>query len=369
MAVTRIEPDEVAEISLRTLGLEHAGVDLSSPEARATALRRAASFLCPATAHRIVQAVFQATQGLPGSSDETKTELEEALNRLIGCGDILELPTNGGQASERQIFLGPPAFIPRASGDFILVGTRPDGGTLLDHELSALIEYDNHLRRLIGQPDSDALQEILLLNGLIHLDPKQWLKAPRVKSADEFVRDHLPYLQAAGPAGEILGLKIVDSSTPVHFYRGRWRSPTTGDDGLYVARRPQAYGADLWCFASISNGVVDKLIDLPTHIAVTPAADEAWRLQAALDALAGRPQIYEVRAGMRPGLSVIDFFSPLPSWSQRRLDILGTPLLRSRGALLSYAIREDEVDEELLFLQEMLWMNRLTTKGRADDRY
>jgi hypothetical protein len=47
--------------------------------------------------------------------------------------------------------------------------------------------------------------------------------------------------------------------------------------------------------------------------------------------------------------------SPIPSWAQRRLDIIGTPMLRSPGALFSYGVRREDVAEELEFLASMLW--------------
>jgi hypothetical protein len=152
------------------------------------------------------------------------------------------------------------------------------------------------------------------------------------------------------------GVTILDPSAPVRFYRGRWRTPKKADDGIFVARRPQAYGADLWCFAEVSTGAVTRLIDLPVTVSVAPASDEAWRLQAALDAEAGHPQLFRVRGRELTDAALLDLFSPLPSWAQRRLDAIGKPLLRSRGALLSYRIPREELDEELQFLVNMLWM-------------
>jgi len=50
----------------------------------------------------------------------------------------------------------------------------------------------------------------------------------------------------------------------------------------------------------------------------------------------------------------------LPSWAKRRLDIVGIPLLQERGSLFSYSLPRAEVEEELRFLAEMLWMSSNT---------
>lgn len=366
MDVRRLSPVEAVESAVRALGLGQAGVDLLSPEALAVSLRRAASLLCPATPRRIVQSVVDALSGFPGYTLETRDQLESMLETLIAYGDVLELPTDATDTGGRRIFLGAPAFVRRASGACLLVGVRPDGVPLVGDELSSLIEYEGHVR-LIRPAGPFVPVHMLTSARLLDLGVDQWLKAPRVTSANDLIEEYQRRLQAAGPSGDIADLTLVDPSTSVTYYRGRWRPPRKTDDGSFVARRPQAFGADLWCFAQLSHGQVVKLVDLPVGVAVAPAADEAWRLQAALDALAGQPQRARVRVGPRPGSLVLDVFSPLPSWAQRRLDVIGTPLLRSRGALLSYGVPHDEVDEECLFLREMLWMTTDSPEGSHDD--
>jgi hypothetical protein len=353
MDVKRAEPAQVAESAVRALDLSDAGVDLFAPEALAASVRRAASFLCPTTRWRIIQSVLEVLDGLPGWSEATRTDLEAMLDSLVGYGDLLELPASASDSAGRQIFLGPPCFVARESGSCLLVGVRPDGAALVGDELSALIEYERHAR--IIRPDGSMdIADMLAATDLRELSPAQWLQGPREATASVIVDDHLRRLQAAGPCGDIENLKIIDTSAPVTYYRGRWRPVASGDDGYYVGRRPQAFGADLWCFAAISGGHPVRLIDLPLGMSLAPAADEAWRLQAALDALADHPQRVRVRDGAgTPGL---DFFSPLPSWAQRHLDVAGKPLLRSAGALFSYAVPREDVHEELRFLRDMLWM-------------
>lgn len=355
MDVRRLSPHEVADSAIRALGMEETGVDLLSPEALAASLRRAASFLCPATPGRIVQSVVEALDGLPGFTNETKGQVEAILDSLLAYGDLLELPMDSTDAAGRRLFLGAPSFVRRASGSHLLVGVRPDGAALVGEELSALIEYESHVR-IVRSPKSVAVEEIIDSSGLLELIAEQWLKAPRAALASEVVEEYVTRLQMAGPSGDIESVRIIDPSAAVTYYRGRWRPPKKNDQGQFVARRPQAFGADIWCFAAVSEGDVVRLIDLPIGVSLAPGADEAWRLQAALDAVDGHPQRVRVRTGAQPGFTVLDLFSPIPSWAQRRLDIVATPVLRSPGALFSYRLPREEAEEELRFLNEMLWM-------------
>ncbi len=354
MDVKRLSPGQVSDSALHSLGLGDAGVDLVSTEALAASLRRAASFLCSATPGQIVRSVVEVLEGLPGYSEDTKGQLEALLDALVGYGDLLELPADSVESGGLRIFLGSPAFVRRTSGSCLLIGVRPDGAQLVGDDLAALIEYEGHARFV---PPSEVLDELLASSGLTELSAEQWLRAPRQAEAHELVREYDGRLHAAGPSGDIDNPRILDPSARVTYYRGRWRPPKPADTGTFVARRPQAYGADLWCFARVTGGHFSQLVDLPVFGSLIPGADEAWRLQAAIDAAAGHPQLVRVRGGAAANSAVLDFFSPVPSWAQRRLDVVGTPLLRGRGALFSYGLPTSEVAEELQFLSDMLWIS------------
>lgn len=84
MGVESLDAAQVAGAALRTLGLEDAGVDLFSPEGLAACLRRAASVLCPTTRGRIVRSVREAVEGLPGCTEDTKSQLDDMLTSLVG---------------------------------------------------------------------------------------------------------------------------------------------------------------------------------------------------------------------------------------------------------------------------------------------
>lgn len=359
MGVEVITPAEAAASAVSTLGLDPDSVDVTGPEALAASLRRAASFLSPVAPRGLIRAVDDAISSMTGYTADTRAALEATLDALVAYGDLLELPVQD-EVRRRQLFLGPPAFIRRASGSCLLVGIRAEGAPLLSDDLMARVEYDSHVRLL---PDGDSAAERLLEEGLLELQADHWLRTPRPQTAAECLGDYDARIAAVGDSGVIEGVRVIDPAQPPTFYRGRWRAPKKGDTGLFVARRPQGYGAELWCVVEVVDGAVRRGVDLPLGLEIAPGADAAWRLQAAIDSLAGRPQRFAMRPASHDGASVLDLFSPIPSWAQRRLDVVGTPIMRSRGALFSYALPTVELSEEIDFLQEMMWLVERRNEG------
>ena len=200
MGIARLTPDQASESALRALGLGDAGVDLFSTESLAASLRRAASFLCPATPGGIVRSVLEVLEGLPGYSDDTKEQLEALLDTVVGYGDLLELPAEDPDSVGLRIYLGPPSFVRRTSGSCLLSGVRPDGAPLVGDELATQIDYEGHVRTV---PSSDATDEAIASSGLTELNPEQWLQAPRAATATELLGEYNLRLQVAGPSGEI----------------------------------------------------------------------------------------------------------------------------------------------------------------------
>ncbi|MBZ6249198.1 hypothetical protein KVH27_12440 [Streptomyces olivaceus] len=194
--------------------------------------------------------------------------------------------------------------------------------------------------------------------GLREIRREHWLKHPSADRAAAVVVAMRQCLDQAAESGHISGLTIIDPGASVHYYRGRWRPPSDGDSGDFVARRPQAYGADLWCLVRIDRGVPRALVDLPVEASDAPAHDEAWRFQAAIDAVIGNPQVMHVRsAAGAPGSRLLDLFGPVPGWAQRYLELVGTPVSRARGALMSYRLPISVISEMSAFITDMLWMH------------
>lgn len=356
VAIEILDQIHAARLCVDQLGLDGDAVALDSPEALAAALRRAASFLCPTGPGRLITAVEKTVRELVDPGDGMRAELETVLDAIIGYGDLLELRVRDeSQGTGDQLYLGPPGFVGRQSGSFLLLGVRPEAAPLAGEEVVPFIEHRRHVRSVKARSDVD-VEELLLASGLRPVAPNVWLRAPRDEDPQSLIEGYDARLAVAGPSGEIEGLRILDPATPVSYYRGRWRPPTASDDGRFVARRPQAFGADLWCYAELAGGSSSRLLDLPIDANLNRGCDEAWRLQAALDAVSGNPQELRVRvAGGEAEVEILDVFSPIPRWLQRRWDSLATPT-RSAGALFSYSFAAEEWAEEVDFATRRLWL-------------
>jgi hypothetical protein len=362
VGVERLDAEQVRLEALRTLGLE--GAAPTAPEVLATSLRRAASFLCPTTPRSLIRAVINVLSGLPGINGDSELECEMVLDALVASGDVFELPLDRDGRSYRRLFLGPPAYVRQPSA-LLVLGVRPDGAALVGEELGERIAYDRHLR-VIESADVDADATALGEEGLFELRIEQWLKLPRQVAAPEVVEGYELRLEAERDSGDIEGVRLIDPDANVAYYRGRWRPPNKADEGRFVARRPQAFGAELWCFAAIANGKVVRLIDLPVVDTLAPAADEALRLQAALDSCSGHPQRIRFTPAAEQGSAVVDLFSPVPSWAQRSLERMGTPVERSRGALFSFFMATTEAEEQISLLENLLWLSVDDSPGGND---
>jgi hypothetical protein len=361
MSIQRLDPGEVATRAVENLGLTQAAADLFSPEGLYASVRRAASFLCPASRRQIVDAVVDALT--PLRPDLDRDDVVDAVDILVGLGDLLEL--HPAASRTRLLFLGPPSYVEKQPGEFLLLGVRPNAGALVDKEtLGTEVVYEAHTRTVVLDPESAA--GALRAAGLHRLTREQWIRSPRRKAAAAVIEQAQERLVAARAQGQVSGLTIIDSKTPVHYYKGRWREPTTRDNGIFVGRRPQAYGAPVWCVIQLASGIPQAVLDLPIDSAVVPGSDEARRLQAALDAHRGRPQVYRVRAsGQADGASFLDFFGPLPSWAERYMDLIGLPLPKSQGALFSYRMPGAAVEDTRVFLSASLWMTVTEGEQRA----
>lgn len=353
MTLSSLTPDDAAALSVRTLGMDPEMVGLSSPEGLAASLRRAASFMCPTNPRRLVDAVLAAVRPLC-DEEPSRDEVAEVLDLLIASGDLLELRQELEARTVRLIYLGPPSYIERAPGTYMLLGVRPFGAWLMNPDLVAKVIREGHTR--VVELDPSTAAETFQAAGLQRLDRKRWVASPSVEPAASLVQRTAERLDVAGGGGEIEGLQVLDPTTPVRYYRGRWREPAPGDSGEFVARRPQAYGADLWSAVRLQEGVATKIFQFPVDDPVVPARDEAWRLQLAIDAERGRPQRYAVEPTAGGDSSVIKFFSPIPGFAERYLQLVGMPLAVTAGALFAFRVPRAAMPDLIQLLTDLLWM-------------
>ena len=354
MVMRVLTPAEVSAESVEKLGLDRTLLDLTSVEAIACALRRAAGFLCPCSSRTLIKAVFEPLRGVHVQTDSLPLVVE-TLEAVVAQGDLLELRDATQEAAgSTRLFAAPPSFVPLRSGSVMLLGVAPDGVSPLPDDIEQAIEYVKHVRilREVGTDLGERLAEM----GLIEFKLSAWTKGPKSETAAEHIAGMGRLIDGAQACGDLPGIMLLDPEQPVRYHSVRWVKPSQ-QTGRFVGRRPQAYGADLWCLVEMYQGRAIRLVDFPTRGGVGRGCDEAWRLQAAIDYERGAPQVYRVR--LEPdGSRLVDFFSPIPMWARRRWGAIGETATAS-GCLLSFRFSSCEVSEELEFARRLLWLKEM----------
>jgi hypothetical protein len=321
----------------------------------AQALRRACYVLAPCLRSDLARGVSACFAGLGHTEEEVRAEVDEVLEALLVYGDILEMRSSDvddGRSSGFVLRPAPPTFVHRFDGSLVLLGVAGDEITPLTDEMTAQIVEHGVLRTLDARSDFD-LAGFLKETGLIEISERSWLRSPPAETAAGYVAMWSRRLAERVPS-DADRVRILDGSKPQNYYAGRWME-AAGHTGLYVGRRGQRYGSELWCLFDLDRGRVRRFLDFVSVGDRLRPCDVAWRMQMALDAVAGTPQQMVVRSvGTR---SIVDFYSPLPSWAERRLTVSGEKTERDR-CLLSYSLPAGRLDSELEFLKNTLWLEQ-----------
>ena len=346
---------EVHSRGIAQLRLAPNTLDLTSVEAIAAALRRAARFLCPCASATLVRAVVEPMKGLVEEIEAFRDSVWDTLEAMIAHGDFLEHVEIDESSNATLVYGAPFGFIARDSGAVILLGVSSNQLSSLPSDLADRVDYVKHLRRLRPLPDED-LSVVLPQLGLRKVSYLGWLQSPGDEAPDQHISKLDRLLDAGSASGAVPGLSILDPDQPVRYYRGRWRE-VRADSGRFVARRDQAYGSNLWCYVELSNGEPQRLLDFPLAGSRWRGCDEAWRLQMAIDSQRGAPQRFRLQKDAG-GDRVVQFFSPVPAWAQRRWDAVGEPTT-NQGCLFAYRLAGSELAEELRFARGTLWLEEL----------
>lgn len=354
MAIAEIEPADVLSRCRAAVGLPDNSQDNIEDELLAALLRRCAGFLCPCSRTALRAALLECLQHLRDDAGVLSDRVDRVIDGLIIGGDLLELSDvaiDDPAVKGTWVFAAPPCYVVRPGGGVFLTGVVPDQDTYLPQSLASRIVHEGFARVIAPAPNDDIAGE-LRDHGLQELSTDVWLKAPKPETAEDFVARMERRLESQPRSGAIEELQILDPTQRVTYYRGRWVLPRT-QSGTFVGRRPQAYGAPIWCFVRLTNGVPDRLLDLPLRKSRWHGYDLAWHLQMAVDHCRKNPQRYRRRR--IDTLVRFDFFSPLPQWSQRRLMIFGREVARE-NCLMSYLLPSAEAQPEEEFLRERLWL-------------
>lgn len=356
MVIQEVRADDIIARCRYALGLPTLSPASIDDEMLAALVRRAAGILCPCARVTLRTSLMESLNYLAPDETLSSERIDGIVEGLIVGGDLLEL--SGVTAIDPAVkgtwvFAAPPSYVVRPHGSVFLIGVVPDQDTFLPYSLASRIIYEGLTRAITLDNDED-LVESLREQGLQELPENVWLKAPRAETAEKMLVRMEHELASQPRSGTIQGLQILDPTRPVTYYKGRWTAPN-GHSGNFVGRRPQDFGASLWCFVSVEDGAPVRILDLPQRKTRWRGCDLAWHLQMAIDCLGGTRQVY--RRGEIGDVIRLDFHSPLPQWCQRRLMIFGRPM-PSDGSLISYELAAEEAEIEEHFLQERLWLTR-----------
>jgi hypothetical protein len=353
MVMRLVDAGEVGSALVDALGLGNARYAPASDEVLACAIRRFAAIACPCPRRSLVRAITSSLEPVLVTAD-LADRVDEMIDSLVAHCDLAEVRASD-ERFERAgwlVHVAPPSFVRRTSGAVILLGVAPDEIFPLPKGLQRQIHYRGHVRVLVDE-DASNLPGYLSDFGLLELNQEHWLSAPTTATPQDVLKAIDALLDAAPQASAIPDMRILDWSKPVSFYKGRWVEPKR-QTGRFIVRRPQAYGAPLWSYLELEEGSPGRLLDLPRDEISARGCDEAWRIQAAIDAARGSPQQFRRRD--EDGAAIIEFFSPLPRWAARRFAVVGDVAPRRRS-LFSIRFPLSELDEELTYIREELWLD------------
>ncbi len=354
--IPALSPRDALGSIIRSLRLPASFTESVSDELIAQSLRRAVYIEAPCPPYALARATREALGGLDIPDETLESRIENVMESLIAYGDILEMRATGEDRWEcdeaLELRSAPPAFVVRKNKSVVLLGVAGDEITPLPGDWDARIQYRGALRIVTFEANEDA-RALLREMGLFELAEPVWLRQPPRETPAAHLKAWRDRLAAEPPSAPIEGLQILDTRKPPTYYRGRWTEPRSSNERFFIARRPQRYGAPRWCIVDLDRGAVGKFKDLFSPGDRIRPCDLAWRLQAALDAEAGTPQLY--RCFTTRGTTRITVYSPLPCWAERRLAIVGDKVKPENG-LYAFDMPAGAAAAETGFLCEMLWM-------------
>jgi hypothetical protein len=354
IAMHLTSPEQVLASTRSALGLPTAKDGNAVDDTLLAQLLRAVAWSsCPCQPFILVREVERTLSGLVDDVDSLHERILQSLETLLATGDLLEpgLVTHAIELPKGALFTAPLSFAMLSTDVALIFGIASTDVFEGQPELLGRIVYDGASRRIHARP-SEPLGAKLRHAGLRELTMQAWLKEPATEAASVFLDEAKATLKRADPADSAIdGLEVFDSSRG-GIYSTCWGAP--GDrSGLFIARRPKAYGNTHWMLVELSAGRVEQTAHLPRIGSSLRGCDEAWRLQLALNAMNGRPQRYRVRK--ENAIAYLDMLFPVPLWAHRHLLVLGRQAQRQQS-ICSYQVPESLLGEARSFLEQRLWL-------------
>ena len=350
--VSVIDRATAMALTAESLGVPFTAGDTIGRALIAQSLRRAVFIAAPCTHRAARELTFSALEPLADDVPALKDQIDQVLEDLVAMGDLLEMREEPEGETARLLRPAPPAFVKRRDSSFAILGVA---GEEITPSLQGRVVHHASGLRTIHPGDAEACRATLLDVGVIELPERIWLHAPPAASASDHVKSWIAKLPNDAAPARLDDVDVLDTGSPVTYYRGRWAALNNKHTGLFIVRRQQRFGAKLWSLAEVRGGVVQRLVDIHPKDSRFRACDEAWRLQAAFDAEAGHPQ--QVAVAVAGSVATLSFFSPLPAWAERRLCIVGGRV-DSRGALFAFELPAASADAEVKWLADALWLMR-----------
>lgn len=350
MGLDIISGQEALRLLAERLRLPQGGSQLATTEGVAAMLRYAGELECPCSALRLTRRVEGMVDGLLSGFGD----LEDTLDRVISCGDLVAFGRNerAGFVGRDVIALGPPRFVPLGGAGHLLLGLEPEGQSLLPEAVWRHVELSQEYRRLPAAAVGN-VEELLHGAGYLKVTPATYVKAPEIRLPEDVKRHYDNRLEKANGVDGLEEVQVIRPEASRTYYRGRWGSPSRLSCRTII-RRKRLYGADLWAYAELVGGRVERLLDLGSP--GQRGCDEAWHLLQALDHVSGSPQLLRVAQDGRGGVFRVDVFSPLPQWATRFMAIMGQPSQGRDGAMFSWLVAGNAIPEVRAFLVQRCWL-------------
>lgn len=351
-----IEPNQVLAGARAALGLSVSREYRPVDEAMlAQLLRTVAWSNCPCSPLVLIREAELCLKGLVPLDDDVAERLSQVLETLVATGDLLEpgQVTHAGELPRGVLFPAPPSFA-MLSGDVAqLFGVAHEDNFDGLPELQGRVVHDGASRRVVARP-GETLEGTLRMAGLRELSMQAWLKEPANELPADFLAAARTRLKQAEPAEAFIeGLEIFNPRAG-GIYSACWVVPSS-NSGLFIARRPKAYGSSLWMLVALDGGRIVQTMHFPIAGSLFRGCDEAWRTQLALDVVNGHPQRYRVRR--EEGREHLDMLFPVPVWAHRHLLVLGREVPRMKS-ICSYEVPEQLLGDACSFVEQRLWLKR-----------
>ncbi len=351
MAFRQLSHEDVSQSVHRYLCLPQ-DVRLTGEEGLASLLRAIVELRAPIDRAGILSLAVEISAPLFKENGHFQKYADVLVDTLIEYGDVLlpdEFATGDNEARSALIYPAPPGFLVRKGGMVFIRGIFTDDFRWVWEKIASRVRYKGHVRFLSPEVGED-LPKYLKDCGLQSVPTETFLSRPPEEARESFLAQIDKTLNDSAGSGSVADFTWLAGSPASRNWNERW-TDIAPSNGVYVVRRSRRFGSALWGIARMSSGRLTHLLNLPTKSGVR-ACDEAWRVQAALDAARGSPPLIYVKH--EDGRTTVSTNRPFPAWVTRRWDLFGSKINRP-GFLMSYSFSPKDAGEEVAFVSQFMW--------------